>query len=89
MSDIKLTVIGSGATLPTKSRKASCFLLEYSKVKILLDCGYGALQYLVDNNVCVHEIDAVFVTHFHNDHFSDCFTSGSGKAWPWPKCNCA
>ena len=74
MSEIKFTVIGSGVTLPTKSRKSSSFLIECDNTKILLDCGYGTLDYLIQNGINPHDIDAIFVSHFHPDHFVDCFT---------------
>lgn len=73
MPQAKLIVLGSGTMMPTKERNPSGFLLELGDTRMLLDCGHGNIRRLVDLGVDPHTIDAVFVSHFHTDHFGDAF----------------
>lgn len=70
---MKLTILGSGTMMPTKTRHPAGYLLEADDTKILLDCGHTTMARLVEMGVDLHEIDCVAITHFHTDHFSDCF----------------
>lgn len=68
---MRLTVIGNGGIVPTKNTSPSGFLLEAGGKKLLLDCGHGVVRGLVDKDVDLNTIDAVFISHFHTDHFAD------------------
>ena len=70
---MKLTVLGSGTLFLTKRRFPSAFLLEHGNKKILLDCGFGAIARLSELGVDHRDIDAILISHFHTDHFGDCF----------------
>lgn len=67
---MKLTILGSGTTVPTKQRYPSCYLVEHDNTRILLDCGPLSMARLIENGIDLHSIDAVVITHFHPDHFS-------------------
>ncbi len=71
---MKLTVIGCSGSYPGPDSPASCYLVEaYSQgrtTRILLDLGSGALGTL-QGYVDPLEIDMVFLTHLHPDHFFD------------------
>lgn len=69
----KITILGSGTMMPTKERNPSGFLFELGKTKILLDCGHGVIRRMVDYGIDPQTIDAVFISHFHTDHFGDAF----------------
>jgi ribonuclease Z len=71
MNNFKLTIIGSGNMMPTKTRHPSCYLLEVGTKKILLDLGHTSIARLVDLGIDLHSIDILFVSHFHTDHFAD------------------
>lgn len=70
---MKLTILGSGTMLPTKSRFPSAILLESKKTKILLDYGHGTLARLTEVGIDPRDIDLIFISHFHTDHFGDAF----------------
>lgn len=74
MTNIRLTIIGSGSMVPTKERNPAGFLLEIDNRKILLDCGHGTIRRLVDYGFNLQDIDLVFISHFHTDHFADAFS---------------
>lgn len=67
----KLTILGSGTMMPTKKRFPSSFLLETDQAKLLIDCGHGALARLAEIGVDPREINGIFISHFHTDHFGD------------------
>ncbi|MGE0601059.1 MAG: MBL fold metallo-hydrolase [Dehalococcoidia bacterium] len=66
----KLTVLGTSSGAPHAGGACSSYLLEQDGARILLDAGPGSLANL--RSVAeVHDIDAVFITHMHSDHFLD------------------
>jgi ribonuclease BN (tRNA processing enzyme) len=70
---MKLTILGSGVMFPTKERFPSAFLIEIKETKILFDCGHETIARLVKLGVDPREIDGIFISHFHPDHFGDAF----------------
>lgn len=68
---MKLTILGSGAMMPTVWRHPSAYLVEAAGVRLLLDCGHTTVARLIEKDVDLHSIDAIAVTHFHTDHFAD------------------
>ncbi len=71
MKKFQLTILGSGSMMPTKSRHPSCYLLEIGGKKIILDLGHTSIARLIDLGIDLHSIDAIFISHFHTDHFAD------------------
>lgn len=47
---------------------------------LLLDAGSNALSSMNSLNLPLPELDAVFITHFHNDHYADL---GDVMEWSW------
>ena len=70
---MKITILGSGTLFLTKNRFPSSFLLEDKGTKMLIDCGFGAIARLAEIGIDHRDIDAIFISHFHTDHFGDCF----------------
>ncbi len=70
-STFKLKVLGAGDWKTTSERHPACFMLSVGKKKILLDCGFGAMHQMAHYGISPLEIDEVWITHFHPDHFSD------------------
>ena len=68
---MKLTILGSGTCVPSLKRNASGYFLEKDAFRVLLDCGSGTLVQLEKAGKCYKDIDAVFITHGHPDHFAD------------------
>lgn len=68
---LKLTVLGSGTMMPTKTRHPAGYLVETTDNKILLDCGHTTIGRLVDLGYNLHDINIISISHFHTDHFSD------------------
>lgn len=68
---MKLTVLGSGTTVPSIKRSAPAYLLEANNKKILLDSGEGAKRRLAEAGKNLNDIDYIFYTHTHVDHVSE------------------
>lgn len=67
---MKVTVVGFWGAYPEKSEATSSYLIEKDGFKLLLDCGSGALSQL-PKYTDPYELDAVILTHYHNDHMAD------------------
>lgn len=72
-TSFKLTILGAGVIVPTKNANPAGFLVEANGKKILLDCGHGTIRHLIDYGFNVQDINLVFISHFHTDHFGDAF----------------
>ncbi|KPK01110.1 MAG: hypothetical protein AMK71_06790 [Nitrospira bacterium SG8_35_4] len=68
---MKLTILGSGTCVPSLRRNASGYFLEQDAHRVLVDCGSGTLLQLEKAGKRYTNIDAVFITHSHPDHFAD------------------
>ncbi len=74
---MRLDVLGSSGTAPTRDNPASGYLLRHGDTTIWMDAGpgtYMALLGLVD----VGEVDAVLLSHMHPDHCTDLFALFQG-----------
>ena len=67
---MKLTVVGCSGSMPGPDSAASCYLIEASGYRLLLDLGNGAFGPL-QRYVNPTEIDAIVISHLHGDHFLD------------------
>jgi ribonuclease BN (tRNA processing enzyme) len=63
---LDLLFLGSGNAFGAQGRAFSSFLLNG---RYLFDCGPTVLQQLRKTGVSHQDIDAVFISHFHADHF--------------------
>ena len=63
---LELLFLGSGNAFGAQGRAFSSFLLNG---RYLFDCGPTVLQQLRKSKVAHTDIDAVFISHFHADHF--------------------
>lgn len=70
MSKIKLTVLGNSGAYPTVYNACSGYLVETQNAKILVDCGSGVYQRLIQR-IDIKDLDAIFLSHLHSDHMSD------------------
>jgi ribonuclease BN (tRNA processing enzyme) len=68
---VKLIVLGSGTCVPSLTRNAPGYYLEAEGIEVLVDCGSGTLRQLERAGRSYKDIDAVFITHRHPDHFTD------------------
>lgn len=67
---MKLTVIGYWGAYPAQGSATSCYMIEKDGFTCLLDMGSGALSRLQAYKQ-VQDIDAIVISHYHNDHIAD------------------
>lgn len=65
---IKVTLLGTGAPVPSIERFGPSILVEAGGQKLLFDCGRGAGQRLWQLKIPLGQINALFLTHLHSDH---------------------
>jgi ribonuclease BN (tRNA processing enzyme) len=67
----ELTVVGSGTAAPHPRRVGASFHVRREGVRLLLDCGPGALHHLARFALPWDRLTHVALTHFHTDHIGD------------------
>ena len=65
---MKLVVLGSGSAIPDRKRSPSAYWLETAAGKVLLDCSAAAMPRMLAEELPWHELDAIWISHFHADH---------------------
>ncbi len=68
---MRLRTIGTGTAAPHPTRVAAAHLVEAGDVRLLLDCGSGAVHRMASLGVDWSGITHVALTHFHADHIAD------------------
>ena len=66
--DVSLFFAGTAGSVPTARRGLPALLLRAGGERILFDCGEGTQQQLL-RSVGLPDLGAVFITHFHLDHW--------------------
>lgn len=66
--DLSLFFAGTGGSVPTARRGLPALLLRAGGDRLLFDCGEGTQRQLL-RSVGLPDLDAVFVTHYHADHW--------------------
>ncbi|MCX6686422.1 MAG: ribonuclease Z [Methanoregula sp.] len=64
--------LGTTGALPTPQRNPSCIMVRRGSDTLLFDCGEGAQQQMMRARTGF-TIDAIFITHWHADHFLGIF----------------
>ena len=68
---LSLTLLGTGTPAPLTHRAGSGYLVRSSCGVFMFDCGPGTVRRLLEVGVSPTEIDTLFLTHLHYDHFVD------------------
>jgi ribonuclease BN (tRNA processing enzyme) len=66
---MRLTIIGCGDAFSAGGRYQSCYLLDTSAGRLMLDCGATTLTALKHSGVAPNSVDALLISHLHGDHF--------------------
>jgi ribonuclease Z len=66
--DLSLFFAGTAGSVPSARRGLPALLLRAGGDRLLFDCGEGTQQQLL-RSVGLPELDAIFLTHYHLDHW--------------------
>jgi ribonuclease Z len=66
--ELSLFFAGTGGSAPSSTRGLPALLVRRGGERILFDCGEGTQRQLL-RSVGLTDVDSVFVTHFHADHW--------------------
>ena len=64
-----VTILGSGAALPTARRNPTAQYVLCNDRYILIDCGEGTQMQLRNAGVKIQKINHILISHLHGDHF--------------------
>ena len=65
---IKLTFLGTAASMPTAKRNPFSILLQYKEENILIDCAEGTQRQMRKAGLNLCRINKILITHWHGDH---------------------
>jgi ribonuclease BN (tRNA processing enzyme) len=68
---MELVTVGTGTVAPSATRTSACHWVSRGNLKILLDCGPGALHRLAQFRLPWQHTTHVVVSHFHPDHWGE------------------
>ena len=66
--DLSIFFAGTAGSVPSARRGLPALLVRRGGEKLLFDCGEGTQRQLL-RSIGLVDIDAVFITHFHADHW--------------------
>src|SRR5437868_4732923 len=66
--DLDVLFIGTAGSAPTARRSLPSILVRRGGDRMLFDCGEGTQRQLL-RSIGLIELEEVFITHFHADHF--------------------
>src|SRR5947208_15939752 len=67
--DLDVVFLGTAASRPTAQRSPAALLVRRGSERLLFDCGEGTQRQLQRSPVGLPDLQEIFLTHFHADHF--------------------
>ena len=68
---MKVTILGSGSYQPEYKRHSASHFVQIDKQNLVFDFGRGVLDQLQKSKVEYYQIDKIFISHLHSDHWSE------------------
>lgn len=70
MQQIRVSFLGAGDSFSAGGRHQAGYLVQGDGTSFLLDCGATTLASLKRDRINTADIDMVFISHLHGDHFA-------------------
>ena len=67
--DLDVVFLGTSASAPTARRGTASLLVRRGGDRLLFDCGEGTQRQLLRSSIGLVDLEEVYVTHFHADHY--------------------
>ncbi|MBI4342441.1 MAG: MBL fold metallo-hydrolase [Candidatus Omnitrophica bacterium] len=68
---MRFVILGAGTAIPATAHSPAGIYVHIGREHVLLDAGAGTLQRLQAAGLPWHQLDRVFLTHYHLDHCLD------------------
>lgn len=69
MAKFEITILGCGSGVPTPKHMTTSQLVNVDDRLFLIDCGEGTQTQVYKYGLRLTNLDAVFISHMHGDHF--------------------
>lgn len=69
MSRFEVLILGNSSALPAYGRHPTSQLVNIHEHYLLIDCGEGTQERLVQYGAKPHKIEHIFISHLHGDHY--------------------
>ncbi len=70
---MEMILLGTGCPVVSLERYGPATLVRHGETRLLVDCGSGVTQRLLEAGTPGREIDGLLLTHLHSDHIVDLF----------------
>jgi ribonuclease Z len=67
--DLDVVFLGTAASMPTAQRGPAALLVRRGSERLLVDCGEGTQRQLQRSAIGLPDLQEIFLTHYHADHF--------------------
>jgi ribonuclease Z len=67
--DLDVVFLGTSGSVPTAKRALSATLVRRGGERLLFDCAEGTQRQLLRCNVGLVDLEEIFLTHYHADHY--------------------
>jgi ribonuclease Z len=67
--DLDVVFLGTAASMPTAQRGPAALIVRRGSERLLFDCGEGTQRQLQRSAIGLPDLEEIFLTHFHADHF--------------------
>src|SRR6187397_310304 len=67
--DLDVLFLGTSGSMPTARRAPSALLMRRGGERLLFDCGEGTQRQLLRSSVGLVDLQEIFLTHYHADHY--------------------
>jgi ribonuclease BN (tRNA processing enzyme) len=67
---MEIVFAGTGSGKVNLKRSHSSIMIKYGKTRLLVDAGDGVSRALIKSKIKPVQLDAIFITHAHSDHFN-------------------
>ena len=67
--ELDVVFLGTSGSMPTARRALSATLVRRGGDRLLFDCAEGTQRQLLRSDIGLVDVEEVFVTHFHADHY--------------------
>ena len=67
--DLDVVFLGTAASMPTAQCNPAALLVRRGSERLLFDCGEGTQRQLQRSSIGLPDLQEIFLTHYHADHF--------------------